>query len=163
VDADTATDIGRWRREQDREREAAAGAWEESGFEFTDEHGRPLNPAHVTGMFHMIRTSPGCPRSGCTTCGTAPRPLLLAAGHDMKVVQETLGLSSITIAADTYTSVLPQLARKSAEDVAALVRPAPPKRVARWARSRENGPGVAARAEAGTRSGVSRPRPSLNT
>ena len=50
--------------------------------------------------------------------------LLLAAGHDMKVVQETLGLSSITIAADTYTSVLPELARRSAEDVAALIRPA---------------------------------------
>ena len=40
----------------------------------------------------------------------------------MKVIQETLGLSSITIAADTYTSVLPQLARMSAEDVAALMR-----------------------------------------
>ena len=50
--------------------------------------------------------------------------LLQAAGHDMKVVQETLGLSSITIAADTYTSVLPELARRSAEDVAALIRPA---------------------------------------
>jgi hypothetical protein len=48
----------------------------------------------------------------------------LAAGHDMRVVQDTLGLSSITIAADTYTSVLPQLARRSAEDVAALIRPA---------------------------------------
>jgi len=41
----------------------------------------------------------------------------------MKVVQESRGLSSITIAADTYTSVLPQLARRSAEDVAALIRP----------------------------------------
>jgi hypothetical protein len=40
----------------------------------------------------------------------------------MRVVQDTLGLSSITIAADTYTSVLPQLARQSAEDVAALIR-----------------------------------------
>jgi hypothetical protein len=40
----------------------------------------------------------------------------------MKVVQETLGLSSITIAADIYTSVLPELARRSAEDVAALIR-----------------------------------------
>jgi hypothetical protein len=47
-----------------------------------------------------------------------------SAGHDMKVVQETLGLSSVTIAADTYTSVLPQLAHRSDEDVAALVRPA---------------------------------------
>src|ERR1700743_3427476 len=57
--------------------------------------------------------------------------LLLAAGHDMRVVQETLGLSSITIAADTYTSVLPQLARQSAENVPALARPSqipPPRR-----------------------------------
>ncbi|MFC5183204.1 hypothetical protein [Actinomadura harenae] len=39
----------------------------------------------------------------------------------MKVVQETLRLSSITIAADTYTSLLPQLAHKSAEDAAAVI------------------------------------------
>jgi hypothetical protein len=39
----------------------------------------------------------------------------------MKVVQETLGLSSVTIAADTYTSVLPDLARQSAEDAAAII------------------------------------------
>lgn len=40
----------------------------------------------------------------------------------MKVVQETLGgLFSITIATDTYTSVLPELARRSAEDMAALI------------------------------------------
>jgi hypothetical protein len=32
-------------------------------------------------------------------------------------------LSSITIAADTYTSVLPDLARQAAEDVAALIGP----------------------------------------
>jgi hypothetical protein len=55
-----------------------------------------------------------------------PLQFSFAAGHDMKVVQDTLGLSSITIAADTYTSVLPQLARQSAEDVAALIRPASP-------------------------------------
>jgi site-specific recombinase XerC len=54
--------------------------------------------------------------------------LLLAAGYDMKIVQETLGLSSITIAADTYTSVLPDLARQAAEDVAALISPRKPRR-----------------------------------
>lgn len=46
---------------------------------------------------------------------------LLAAGYDMKVVQETLRLSSITSAADIYTSLLPQLAHKSAEDAAAII------------------------------------------
>ncbi|REE96653.1 phage integrase family protein [Thermomonospora umbrina] len=46
---------------------------------------------------------------------------LLAAGYDMKVVQTTLRLSSITVAADTYTSLLPQLARQSAEDAAIIL------------------------------------------
>lgn len=32
-----------------------------------------------------------------------------------------MGLSSITIASDTYTSVLPDLARQSAEDAAAVI------------------------------------------
>ncbi|WP_190864077.1 hypothetical protein [Actinomadura sp. RB99] len=49
------------------------------------------------------------------------RPPACCAPHDLKVVQETLGLSSITIASDTYTSVLSDLARQSAEDAAATL------------------------------------------
>ncbi len=46
--------------------------------------------------------------------------------HDLRdgaatVVQETLRLSSLSIAADIYTSLLPQLARQSAEDAAAII------------------------------------------
>jgi hypothetical protein len=52
-----------------------------------------------------------------------------SAGHDMEPVQEAWHLSSITIAADTRTSVPLQLAYRSAEDVAALIRPADS---ARW-------------------------------
>ena len=75
-------------------------------------------------MFQLIAYLAGLPPIRLHDLRHGAATLLLAAGHDMKVVQETLGLSSITIAADTYTSVLPQLARKSAEDVAALIRPA---------------------------------------
>ncbi|MGO9782543.1 MAG: tyrosine-type recombinase/integrase [Streptosporangiaceae bacterium] len=123
LDADTVTDMRGWRREQDKEREAAGDAWADSGFEFTDELGNPLHPAAVTDMFHMLAYLAGLPPIRLHDLRHGAATLLLAAGHDMKVVQETLGLSSITIAADTYTSVLPQLARKSAEDVAALIRP----------------------------------------
>jgi integrase len=102
----------------------AGDAWNDSGFEFTDQTGSPLHPADVTSAFHMIAYLAGLPPIRLHDLRHGAATLLLAAGHDMKVVQETLGLSSITIAADTYTSVLPQLARKSAEDVAALIRPA---------------------------------------
>jgi integrase len=123
LDTDTITDIRDWRGEQDQEREAAGDAWTDSGFEFTDERGNPLHPATVTDMFHLIAYLAGLPPIRLHDLRHGAATLLLAAGHDMKVVQETLGLSSITIAADTYTSVLPQLARRSAEDVAALIRP----------------------------------------
>jgi integrase len=124
LDADTVTDMSIWRQEQDKEEEAAGDAWADSGFEFTDELGSPLHPATVTDAFHMLAHLAGLPPIRLHDLRHGAATLLLAAGHDMKVVQETLGLSSITIAADTYTSVLPQLARQSAEDVAALIRPA---------------------------------------
>ncbi len=47
--------------------------------------------------------------------------LALAAGADLKVVQDMLGHSSIVLTADTYTSVLPEVAHKAAEDVATLI------------------------------------------
>jgi Phage integrase family len=75
-------------------------------------------------MFEQLAYLAGLPPIRLHDLRHGAATLLLAAGHDMKVVQETLGLSSITIAADTYTSVPPQLARQSAEDVAALIRPA---------------------------------------
>jgi Phage integrase family len=47
--------------------------------------------------------------------------LALAAGVDLRVVQDMLGHCSIVLTADTYTSVLPDVARKAAEQVAALI------------------------------------------
>jgi integrase len=125
LDADTITSIRAWRAEQDREKMEAADEWTESGFEFTSHCGAPLRPATVTDAFELLAYLAGLPPIRLHDLRHGAATLLLAAGHDMKVVQDTLGLSSITIAADTYTSVLPQLARQSAEDVAALIRPNP--------------------------------------
>jgi hypothetical protein len=47
--------------------------------------------------------------------------LALAAGVDLRTVQEQLGHSSIVLTADTYTSVLPDVARIAAEKVATLI------------------------------------------
>ena len=47
--------------------------------------------------------------------------LARAGGANLKVVSEMLGHSSISITADTYTSVLPEVAREAAEAAARLV------------------------------------------
>lgn len=47
--------------------------------------------------------------------------LAIQAGADLKVIQDQLGHSSIVITADTYVSILPDHARKAAEDTAMLI------------------------------------------
>jgi integrase len=108
---------------QNNDRLTAGDAWAETGFVFTTETGHPLHPAQVTEQFHWLCMEADLPPIRLHDLRHGAATLLLAAGHDMKMVQETLGLSSITIAADTYTSVLPDLARRAAEDVATLLTP----------------------------------------
>jgi hypothetical protein len=47
--------------------------------------------------------------------------LMLAAGGELKVVQDTLGHDSIVLTADTNTSLMPCLAHQTAKATAALV------------------------------------------
>ncbi|HEY1706471.1 MAG TPA: tyrosine-type recombinase/integrase, partial [Trebonia sp.] len=114
LDADTVAEFRAHRARQDRERKAADDDWNSSAFEFTDETGDPLHPADVADMFHMLAYLAGLPPIRLHDLRHGAAALLLAAGHEMKVVRETLGLSSITIAADTCISILPRLARRGA-------------------------------------------------
>jgi integrase len=63
----------------------------------------PLPPIHFHGLRHGSAT------------------LSLAAGVDMKIVSATLGHSQASFTADTYVSVIPEVATAAAEAVAAVV------------------------------------------
>jgi integrase len=121
LDKQTVRELTAHKAKQHTERLAAGAEWDDSGFVFTTEHGKPLHPAHVTEQFEQLAMEAGLPPIRLHDLRHGAATILLHAGHDMKVVQETLGLSSITIASDTYTSVLPDLARRSAEDAAAVI------------------------------------------
>jgi hypothetical protein len=73
-------------------------------------------------LLRELNTAAGLPPVRLHDLRHGAATLMLAAGTDLKVVQDTLGHSSIVLTADTYTSVLPDLAHQSAADTAALVR-----------------------------------------
>jgi hypothetical protein len=84
---------------------------------------------------------------------------------ELKVVQEMLGHSSIVLTADTYTSVLPEVAHKAAEKTAAHVLKAGrlvpgTRRSRRRASTRKKRRGRKSRADRGTRTGRSSAHPS---
>ncbi|OLZ59501.1 tyrosine-type recombinase/integrase [Amycolatopsis keratiniphila] len=109
------------KRHQASLRDAAGSRWVEHGLVCTEPDGSPLHPAKLTDSFQTIAEEAGLPPVRLHDLRHGAATLMLAAGADLKEVQELLGHSSIAITADTYTHVLPDLARESAEAAASLV------------------------------------------
>ncbi|MGI5423134.1 tyrosine-type recombinase/integrase, partial [Actinomadura luteofluorescens] len=121
IDTATAQVLRTWRAQQREERLAWGEAWVQSGKVFTRENGAPLHPDHVSAEFQAITFTAGLPPIRLHDLRHGTATLMLAGGADMKLVQAQLRHSSIALTADTYTSVLPDVAREAVEGGAALV------------------------------------------
>ncbi|MFF2142063.1 tyrosine-type recombinase/integrase [Kitasatospora sp. NPDC058190] len=121
LDDDTVAVLRRHRERQRKERADWGSAWKDTGRVFTNEDGSWLHPGKVTDMFERLVSASGLPPIRLHDLRHGAATLALAGGVDMKVVSEMLGHSSIKITSDTYTSVLPELAKDAAEAAAKLV------------------------------------------
>jgi integrase len=106
---------------QHAEQRQAGDGYHDSGYVFAGLNGDPLAPDRLTRMFKALAAEAGLPPIRLHDLRHGAASLTLSAGTDLKVVQDMLGHSSIVLTADTYTSVLPDIARKAAEDSANLV------------------------------------------
>ncbi|MFI5620755.1 tyrosine-type recombinase/integrase [Streptomyces sp. NPDC051567] len=98
----------------------------ETGRVFTRENGELLHPANVTRRFIELYEEIGLPPIRFHDLRHGAATLARAAGADLKDIQEMLGHSSITITADTYTSLFPEADLAIAEAAARLVPRARP-------------------------------------
>jgi integrase len=80
-----------------------------------------FKPDWITKLFRDLNAESGLPPVRLHDLRHGAASLSLAAGNDLKTVQNMLGHASIVLTADTYTSVLPTLARQAAEATAQLV------------------------------------------
>jgi hypothetical protein len=78
----------------------------------------------MTRLFRTLVAASGLPPVTLHGLRHGAATLALAAGTDLKVVQDQLGHSTVVLTADTYTSVLLDTARTAAEQTAALLFPA---------------------------------------
>jgi integrase len=124
LDATTITALREHRFQQEAERAAAGTRWAGTGYVFTTGTGKPVAPDRMTRLFAKLVAASGLPPVTLHGLRHGAATLALAAGADLKVVQDQLGHSTIVLTADTYTSVLPETARAAAEHTAALLFPA---------------------------------------
>ncbi|MFE4493043.1 tyrosine-type recombinase/integrase [Streptomyces niveus] len=83
--------------------------------------GQVLQPANFTRRFIELYEEIGLPPVRLHDLRHGAATLAHAAGASLKDIQEMLGHSSITITADTYTSLLPEADLAIAEAAARLV------------------------------------------
>ncbi len=126
LDADTIEVLGAHRAAQLAERAEWGDLWTDTGKVFTREDGTALHPETATLRFERLAFRAGLPPIRLHDLRHVAATVLLAATHDLKLVQELLGHSTITLAGNTYTTVLPEVARAAAEGVARLIRTAVP-------------------------------------
>ncbi|MBA2307999.1 MAG: site-specific integrase [Pseudonocardiales bacterium] len=122
LDEGTVAALKAHRKQQLADRMAWGEAWVESGKVFCREDGSPLHPNAVSDMFiDDLTVAAGLPPIRLHDLRHGAASLMLAAGVDMKVVQETLGHSSVVLTANTYTSVYTEVATAAAEATARMV------------------------------------------
>lgn len=120
LDAATTAALRRHRARQAEERLAALGAWT-GDLVFCREDGSPIHPQTATYWFQKAAAGAGLPVIPLHGLRHSYATAALEAGIPAKLVQERLGHSSIRVTLDTYTHPSDEMARKAAEDVAALL------------------------------------------
>ncbi|MEV4070737.1 tyrosine-type recombinase/integrase [Nonomuraea fuscirosea] len=121
LDSGTVAVLRAHRERQEAERLAVGSAWIDSGRIFTKADGSELTPDWVSEHFERLTFAAGLPPIRLHDLRHGAATLSLAAGNDMKTTSAMLRHSSISITADLYTTVLPEVAREAAEASAALV------------------------------------------
>jgi integrase len=111
-----------WQLRQAEEAEAADEAWQGTDYVFTNEIGRPLDPALLTRLFQRIRQQgeplPPLSFHGLRHCAAS---LMLASGADIAVVSKLMGHASISVTSDVYGHLVGTIAQKAVDGAANLI------------------------------------------
>ncbi|XVQ07249.1 site-specific integrase [Spirillospora sp. CA-255316] len=119
LDRTTVAALRAHRARQQAEAETYGEGYRDSGHVFTNLNGTPISPGRLTHLFQRLIAEHDVPPIRLHDLRHGAATLALAAGVELKVVQEMLGHSSIVLTADTYTSVLPKVAHTAAEKTSA--------------------------------------------
>jgi integrase len=96
-------------------RQVAGDRWKEWNLVFPSRVGTPLNPSNVTHQFQQLLEEAGLPRQKFHDLRHCAASLLLSEGVDMKIVQDFLGHSHISLTANTYTHLTEKVRRDTAD------------------------------------------------
>lgn len=121
LDAESVRILRSHRAAQNAEKLALGAGYVDDGLVFAHEDGSPLRPEWVSKRFQTLSAASSLPRIHLHDLRHSAASVALSAGVPMKAVSERLGHSTMGITADIYSHVTTELAKDSAERVAAVL------------------------------------------
>lgn len=106
--------LKRHRSLQNKDRLKVGNAWNGTGFAFLTGDGNRIDPRYFLRRWHRLLEASGLPRAPLHDARHGAASLMLSQGVPLKVVQETLGHSTIRLTADLYGHLMPGDAEKAA-------------------------------------------------
>ena len=98
----------------------AGAKWTENDLVFCNVYGNFLHPARLYFMFDRVLAQAGVPLIRFHDLRHSAATILLSMGVNVKVVQEMLGHSRISMTLDTYSHVLPGMQEEAVEKISGL-------------------------------------------
>jgi integrase len=98
----------------------AGAKWMENNLVFCNVYGNFLHPARLYLLFQRVLMEAGVPRIRFHDLRHSAATILLSMGVNVKVVQEMLGHSRISMTLDTYSHVLPGMQEEAVEKISGL-------------------------------------------
>lgn len=95
--------------------------WMDTGMVFTGLKGNHLNACVASQQFHKILTKAGLRHQRFHDLRHCCASILVAAGVHPRVVMEILGHSQISLTMNTYSHVIPDLKRETADKMDAIL------------------------------------------
>jgi integrase len=109
--------LKRHRAAQNKDRLRAGRSWRGSDFIFTTVVGERMDPRNLLRQWYKLLDRAELPNRPLHDARHGAASLMLSQGVPLKVVQETLGQSTIRLTADLYGHQMPGDAEKVAEAV----------------------------------------------
>jgi integrase len=103
------------------ERAAAGEAWENTGYVFANELGRPFRPVWLSRRFDQLQQAGGLRRIRLHDLRHTAASLMLAEGYSPKAVAEILGHASDAVTTQIYQHLLPGMAESAGAHLTKLL------------------------------------------
>ncbi len=118
IPSETVQLLKQYRREQAIIRLQNGDRWQDTGYVFTRDDGRPMNPDSVTGWLSDFSERNGLPHINPHAFRHTAASVLIAAGTDVVTVSKQLGHSSVNTTESFYSHMIEEAKAQATECIA---------------------------------------------